>query len=82
MQFTGVTEAALSTLRGKLLSTHQAEVTGTTGGTITGHGVAANYHYDGASQTLTVDVIHHPFFIPVSAIESQLKEALTGKPKE
>jgi hypothetical protein len=78
MQITGVSEATLGALREKLLSIHQTEVTGTTEGAITGHGVTANYHYDSANQTLSVDVIHHPFFIPVSAIESQLREAIAG----
>ena len=78
MQITGVTEATFNALRGQLLANHQAEVTGTTEGAIKGHGVTANYHYDSASQTLSVDVIHHPFFIPVSAIESQLRDAVAG----
>lgn len=78
MQITGVSEAAFSNLRAQLLSNHQAEVTGTTDGAITGHGVTANYHYDGANQTLSVDVIHHPFYITVSAIESQLRAAVAA----
>ena len=78
MEITGVSEATLSALRAQLLSTHQAEVTGTTGGVIAGHGVTANYHYDGAHQTLSVQVIHHPFFIPLSAIESQLRQAVAN----
>jgi hypothetical protein len=78
MQITGVSEATFSALRGQLLSNHQAEVTGTTEGVITGHGVTANYHYDRANQTLSVNVIHHPFFIPVAAIESQLRDAVAG----
>ena len=78
MEITGVSEATFSALRAQLLSNNQAEVTGTTDGAITGHGVTANYHYDGANQTLSVDVIHHPFFIPVSAIESQLRDAIAG----
>ena len=77
MQIANVSEAAFTALREKLVSTHQAEVTGTTEGTIIGHGVTANYHYDSTGPTLTVDVIHHPFYIPVSAIESQLREALS-----
>ena len=78
MQITGVNEATLRALREKLVSSHQAEVTGTTEGVITGHGVTANYRYDSAHQTLSVDVIHHPFFIPVSAIESQLRAAIAA----
>jgi len=74
----GVTIAGFNALRTKLISTHQAEVTGTTEGAITGHGVTAAYRYDEAAQTLAVDVQHHPFFIPVSAIESQLRQALAA----
>jgi hypothetical protein len=78
MQIQGVSEAAFNALRAQLLSNHQAEVTGTTDGTITGHGVTANYHFDGAGQTLSVDIIHHPFYISESAIESQLRGQLTA----
>jgi hypothetical protein len=78
MQITDVSDAAFASLRAQLLSTHQAEVTGTSEGTIVGHGVTANYRYDGAQKTLSVDIIHHPFFIPVSAIESQLRDAVAG----
>lgn len=74
MQITGVTEAAFDKLRTQLGT--QAEVTGTTQGTISGHGVTANYQYDSADQTLSVDVIHHPFYISESMIESQLRAAL------
>ena len=76
MEITGVSESALDALRAKLLSTHQAEITGTTEGAITGHGVTAAYRYDATTRTLHVDVQHHPFYIPVSAIESQLRQAL------
>jgi hypothetical protein len=76
MQITGVSQTTFDALRNRLLSTHQAEITGTTDGAITGHGVTAKYRYDSASQTLSVDVTHHPFFIPVSAIESQLRSAV------
>jgi len=76
MQITGVTQEKFDALKAKLVSTHQAEITGTTEGAITGHGVTAAYRYDETAQTLKVDVQHHPFFIPVSAIESQLRQAL------
>jgi hypothetical protein len=76
MTITGVTQQKFDALKAQLTSTHQAEVTGTTAGAITGHGVTANYQFDATAQTLTVDVVHHPFFIPVSAIESQLRGAL------
>lgn len=74
MLLQNVTPDKFADLRGKLISTHQAEVTGGLMGTITGHGVTANYRYDPDTRTLSVDVIHHPFFIPVSAIEHQLRE--------
>ena len=76
MRITGITEAKFRALREQLVSSHQAEVAGTDDGTITGHGVTAEYHFDSANQTLSVNVKHHPFFIPVSAIESQLREAI------
>ena len=78
MQITEVSPATFDALRVKLLSAHQANVSGTTEGVITGHGVTANYRYDSAGQVLSVDIIHHPFFIPVSAIESQLRDAIAG----
>lgn len=81
MQIAGVSTDAFKALREQLLSTHQAEVTGTTDGVISGHGVTANYCYDSASRTLSVDVVHHPFFVPLSAIESQLRDALSRVPK-
>jgi hypothetical protein len=76
MQITGVSEARFRAVREQLLSSHQAEVTGATEGTITGHGVTATYQYDSAKETLTVEVKHHPFFISVSAIESRLRETI------
>jgi hypothetical protein len=74
MQITDVTQAAFDKLHAQLST--QAEVTGTTDGTITGHGVTANYQYDSTGQTLSVEVIHHPFYISESMIESQLRQAL------
>ena len=76
MQITGVSGATFQALREKLLSTHQTDVTGTTDGVITGHGITANYHYESANQTLSVDVKQHPFYLPVSAIEHHLRETV------
>jgi hypothetical protein len=76
MVITGVSQPAFNLLRKQLSEANQTAVTGTTEGTITGHGVTASYRYDSSAETLTVNVIHHPFFIPVSAIESQLRAAL------
>lgn len=74
MQITGVTQDQFNKLRAQI--SRQAQVTGTTDGTITGHGVTANYHYDGADQMLSVEISHHPFYISESMIESQLRAAL------
>jgi hypothetical protein len=76
MTITPVTPDKFASLKTQLAS--NAEVTGDAAGTISGHGVIANYTYDAPSQTLTVDVIHHPFYIPVSAIESQLRDAVAA----
>jgi hypothetical protein len=76
MQIAGVSEAVFCALRAQLVATHQAGITGTTAGTITGHGVTANYSFDSAAGTLSVDVIHHPFYIPESAIEAQLRDQI------
>lgn len=70
----GVTPKQFDAVRRKLIESHQAEVTGTDAGVITGHGVTAEYTYDPGSQSLTIEVKRHPFFIPVSAIESRLRE--------
>jgi hypothetical protein len=78
MTITPVTVAQFTTALAKLETTNQAKITGSTEGTITGHGVTAKYRYDAHAQTLTVDIVHHPFYIPVSAIEAQLRAALTA----
>lgn len=78
MTINQVTPAKFAALKSKLIATHQAEVSGEASGAITGHGVNANYSYDAAAQTLSVDVVHHPFFIPVGKIESSLQDALAS----
>jgi hypothetical protein len=70
-----VPEKTFDTLRVHLVETHQAEMTGTTDGVITGHGVTVNYRYDAAKQTLAIDIVHHPFFVPASMIEAQITAA-------
>lgn len=76
MTATSISSEKFEALRQKLIMSHQAEVTGTNEGRIVGHGVTANYRYDEAAQTLTVDVQHHPFFISVAVIEGRLREEL------
>ena len=43
---------------------------------ITGHGITASAVFDPAKGSLTVTVIHKPFYIPESAIESGIQNAL------
>jgi hypothetical protein len=81
MQITGLSEPDFRTLRGQLLLTHEAQITGDKEGTISGHGVTADYRYDAASQMLSVDIVHRPFYVPVSAIESELRQAVARLPK-
>lgn len=81
MEFTGISEATFNALRTKLGTTQGTEVTGTSEGTIKGKGVTANYRYDSVQQTLSVDVVERPFFIPVSAIESQIRDAIAESQK-
>ena len=42
--------------------------------TIEGHGIGAMAAFDGS--TLTVNVVHKPFYVPESSIESGLRKAL------
>lgn len=77
MQIAGVSEAVFNELRAQLLS-NQAQVTGTTSGTISGHGVTANYQYDSVGQALSVEVIQHPFYITESMIESRLRSSIAN----
>ena len=81
MQFTGVSQATFNALRTKLATTQGTEITGTTEGTIKGKGVTANYRYDSVQQTLSVDVVRRPFFIPASTIESQIRDAIAESQK-
>jgi hypothetical protein len=85
MQIDNVSPQAFEDLKAKLTNKHQANVSGTKAGGVTtgqimGHGVVANYTYTPTSKILTVDVQHHPFYIPVSAIESQLRAAVAAEP--
>lgn len=79
MTIENVTPEKFASLKAQLTTTHQAEVTGDTEGTITGHGVTANFTYFADTQKLSVDVIHHPFYIPVSAIENELSQAVAAQ---
>ncbi len=68
-------------LRDQLSAGHEAEITasivaGNHVGKITGHGVTANYLYNPGQKSLTVDITKRPFFVPVSVIENQLRDAV------
>ncbi len=43
-------------------------------GQATKDGIAIGYNYDG--ENLVATVVHHPFFVPVGAIEDHLKQWL------
>lgn len=75
---TGVTSQQFGGLESKLAATHQATITpfSANSGTIEGHGVAATFAYAPASQVLTVEMVHHPFFVSESTIEANLRKAL------
>jgi len=73
-----VSQAAFDGLRKQLTITNKATVTGTTSGTITGHGVTANYSYDAGQQTLAINVIHHPLFVTAGEVETKLRAALAN----
>jgi hypothetical protein len=79
-----VTPQQFGQLEEKLAARHDAvltpkpQVSGslTEIGTITGHGVIAGYCYVLATQTLTVEVAKHPFYISEGAIEANIRKAL------
>jgi hypothetical protein len=59
-------------LKAKLIGVHQATVTDTE---INGHGVDATYGYDPAGAgALTVTVLHHPWYISLGTIQSELQK--------
>jgi hypothetical protein len=57
----------------KRLLANGIELTGPTG-TLTKDGVTAKYTH--ADATLTVEIVHHPPFLPVSLIEGRLQAYL------
>jgi hypothetical protein len=73
MVITNVSQKTVDTLKAQLTSKNGATVTDST---ISGHGVNASYSYDAKSQQLTVNVTHHPFYVPESHIESELRGAV------
>jgi hypothetical protein len=86
MTIHNVTQSAFNGLLQKLTTTHQTAVSpsssGSNAGQIMGHGVVANYAYRPDTQVLTVDVQHHPFYVPLSLIELQLYDGLGMHPAE
>lgn len=80
MILTEVTRVKFMALKQKLSTTHSSIITGIDAGAISGNGVTANYRYDENQKTLTVDVVHHPFFIPISEIQTRLSDVLSGLP--
>ncbi|HEY4011277.1 MAG TPA: hypothetical protein VGM11_14075 [Acidobacteriaceae bacterium] len=52
------------------LQAHGVNLTGTSG-TLSRDGVTARYNY--ANNLLTIEVVEKPFFLPASAVESQIR---------
>jgi len=52
------------------LQAHGVNLTGRSG-TLSRDGITARYNY--ANELLTIEVIDKPFFLPVAAIESQMR---------
>jgi len=43
---------------------------------ISGHGITATAVFDDSSEALAVSVMHKPFFVPESAIQNGIRDAL------
>jgi hypothetical protein len=73
-----VSPEQFSLLENKLATSHQAAVAfnGPATGTITGHGVTANFSYDQPAQSLTVNITNHPWYVSEGAVEGNLRKAL------
>src|SRR5574337_1989656 len=73
----GLDRSQLEQLFTKLETDHATKITRTgDSALIEGHGVTASAVYDGAANKLDVSVRHHPFYIPFSAIENGLLNAV------
>jgi hypothetical protein len=55
---------------GRRLQAHGVNITGPSG-TLNRDGVTARYNY--ANNILTIEIVDKPFFMPVSLIESQMR---------
>lgn len=77
--FSNVTPAQFAGLKKRLAESHDAimnlDASGTTG-TVTGHDVTASIAYSGSTSVLSVAVIKHPFWYPLSAIEQGISTSI------
>lgn len=78
LTFNNVSPAQLAGLEKQLADSRQATMTfappgaTTNSGTIVGHGVTATFAY--VNQTLTIRVTQHPWYMPLSAVESSIQD--------
>ena len=78
MTFQNVTSAQLQAAK-EHLSANGATVSPAAdgnSGNISGHGISADFSFDPGAGVLTVDVVHKPFFVPLSGIQSQIADGL------
>jgi hypothetical protein len=81
MILTNVSPANFNTMCATLTARNRMEVTkkqsaGLTTGQITDHGTRIDYSYDAKAQTLTAEVIHHPFWTRAVTAENGLRDAM------
>lgn len=78
MTFENVTTAKLQAVK-ENLSANGASVSVSpdgNSGSISRHGIVADYSFDSAAAVLTVDIKKKPFFVPESMIQSQIADGL------
>lgn len=76
LTFTGISQQQVDNLVAQLRA-HQTTVTSAGDNfTIDGHGVHSTAVYDPQAQTLTVTVVHKPFFVSESMIQTGIQDAL------
>lgn len=73
-----ITRERFDALKHQLVNTHEASVSGDDDGVIVGHGVTADYKYDGTA--LTVEIAHHPFFISTALIFDEIGRSIQSAP--
>jgi hypothetical protein len=82
MLLTNVSRSNFDTMVATLTNRHQQQISkkeqsgGRVTGQITGHGTTITYTYDEKPQTLSADILHHPFWVREAQIENGLRDAM------